>query len=86
MRLRKCLLLRTSRCTQKVEGLMPATNEDVEAAAVHSLIVPDLDTYRASFGTILIDKDNRVYQCLLIFNSTLFCNLTGSTYMIPLWK
>ena len=34
---------------------MPATNEDVDAAAAHSRIVPDLDTHRASFGTILID-------------------------------
>jgi N6-adenosine-specific RNA methylase IME4 len=34
---------------------MPATNEDVGAAAAHSHIVPDLDIYRAAFGTILID-------------------------------
>jgi N6-adenosine-specific RNA methylase IME4 len=34
---------------------MPATNDDVDAAAAHSRIVPDLDTYRTSFGTILID-------------------------------
>ena len=55
MRPRKCLLLRTSRCTQEVEGPMPATNEDAGAAAAHSQIVPNLDIYRASFGTILID-------------------------------
>jgi len=34
---------------------MPATNEDVGEAAAHSQIVPNLDTYRAAFGTILID-------------------------------
>jgi N6-adenosine-specific RNA methylase IME4 len=34
---------------------MPATNEDVEAAETYSQMVPDSDTYRASFGTILID-------------------------------
>jgi len=55
MRPRKCLLLRKSRCAQEVEGLMPATNEDVDAAAAHSRIVPDLETYQASFGTILFE-------------------------------
>jgi hypothetical protein len=34
---------------------MPDTREDSGAAAAQSLIGLDLDTYRGSFGTILID-------------------------------